>query len=237
MAQLWSAAILDAFARFSEKFGRFLPNLLALITILIVGIILAYLLRFVVHLILAAVRFDNLSERWGLSLALTRGGWNKPASHLVCRVVFWLVVFISLIMGITALGLEATTTAISNVFLYLPQALAAVIILVAGYLLAVFLARASLVAAVNAQIRSAKYISRAVRILILFSAVSMAVVQLGIAREVVVAAFSIFFGGVVLALALAFGLAGRDLARDFLERRFGRGEDNDNEKKARISHI
>jgi len=237
MAQLWSAAIIDAFARFAEKFGRFLPNLLALITILIVGIVLACLLRFVVQLILAAVRFDNLSERWGLSLALSRGGWNKPASNLICRVVFWLVIFFSLIMGISALGLEATSSAIANVFLYLPQALAAIIILVAGYLLAVFLSRASLVAAVNAHIRSAQYISRAVRILVLFSAISMAVVQLGIAREVVVAAFSIFFGGLILALALAFGLGGRDLARDFLEKRFGRTDEEGEGKKAKISHI
>ncbi len=237
MAELWSAAIIAAFARFSEKFGLFLPNLLALITILIVGIVLAYLLRFVVRLILSMVRFDSMSERWGLSLALSRGGWNKPVSHLICRVVFWLVIFFSLIMGITALGLEATTAAIANVFLYLPQALAAIIILVAGYLLAIFLGRASLVAAVNAHIRSAQYISRAVRILVLFSAISMAVVQLGIAREVVVAAFSIFFGGVILALALAFGLAGRDLARDFLEKRFGQADENGEEKKTKISHI
>ncbi len=97
-------------------------------------------------------------------------------------------------------------------------------------------ARATLIAAVNAQIVEARFLARAVRIAILLLALAMAFDQLGIAKTVIVAAFSITLGGVVLALAIAFGLGARDAAKEFIERRLKR-EETPGEKQENFSHL
>jgi hypothetical protein len=104
-------------------------------------------------------------------------------------------------------------------------------------LLAIFLAQGALIAAVNAQLRGAHFIATLIRWGVLIFTAATVLTQLGIAKEMVVAAFSIAFGGVVLALALAFGLGGRDLARELLERRLRSEKDQQEEEKDEISHL
>jgi cellobiose-specific phosphotransferase system component IIC len=139
-------------------------------------------------------------------------------------------------LGINALELAATQNFIAQFFNYLPHLFAAILILVIGYLIAFFLGQATLIGAVNAQMESAKLLSRSVRWFIIILALTMALYQLGIAETVIIAAFSIIFGGIVLALAIAFGWGGRELAKDFLERLYKRKEEKDREED-HISHI
>lgn len=94
----------------------------------------------------------------------------------------------------------------------------------------------ALIAAVNAQMESARLLSRAVRWFIITLSLTMALYHLGIAEKVIVAAFSITFGGIVLALAIAFGWGGRELAKDFLERLYKRKEKK-GEEQNRIFHV
>jgi len=103
-------------------------------------------------------------------------------------------------------------------------------------LIAIFLGQATLIAAVNAQMESAKLLSRSVRWFIITLSLTMALYHLGIAEKVIIVAFTIFFGGIVLALAIAFGWGGRELAKDFLERLYKRKEKK-GEGQNHISHI
>ena len=80
------------------------------------------------------------------------------------------------------------------------------------------LSRAALLAAVNAGYPSPKLLSWSIRFVIWALAVSMALEQVGVARQTVLAAFSIVFGAFMFGLAIAFGLGGQELARQFLER-------------------
>jgi hypothetical protein len=114
--------------------------------------------------------------------------------------------------------LKATNDLISDFFGYLPNLLVALAIVVTSYLLARFLRRSVLIAAVNAHMRHAAAMARAVQAGVLIFGFAVALEHLSIGRTVVLAAFSITFGGIVLALALAFGLAGKDQARNFLDR-------------------
>jgi len=107
---------------------------------------------------------------------------------------------------------------------------------VIGYLIAVFLGQATLIAAVNAQINSARLVSRAVRWFIIILSLTMALYHLGIAEKVIVATFTITFGGIVLALAIAFGWGGRELAKDFLEK-LSKQREKEGGEKDHISHI
>jgi small-conductance mechanosensitive channel len=88
-------------------------------------------------------------------------------------------------------------------------------------IIANFLSRAALLASVNAGQRSPKLLSWSIRFVIWILAISMALEELGLARQTVIAAFSIVFGASMLGLAIAFGLGGQDLARRALERHLG----------------
>src|SRR2546425_150658 len=96
------------------------------------------------------------------------------------------------------------------------------LILVAGWLLANFLSQTILIAAVNARLPEARLLARAAHWAVILFAVATALTHLGIGKEMVLVAFGITFGGLVFALALAFGLGGRDIARELLERRLRR---------------
>jgi hypothetical protein len=236
MGEIWREAIVDSFNKFLGKVITFLPNLLAMITILVVGFLIAWIFKKLVFLFLKAIQFDRVSERWGLTLILSRGGLIYSPASLLSRFFYWVIVLITLILGINALEVAATQNLISQFFNYLPHLFAAVIILVIGYLLAIFLGEATLVAGVNAQMESAKVISRTVRWFIIILSLTMALYHLGIAEKVIIAAFSIVFGGIVLALAIAFGWGGRDFAKDFLDRLYRKKEKGEGGQD-RISHI
>ncbi|MGZ3513998.1 MAG: mechanosensitive ion channel family protein [Thermodesulfobacteriota bacterium] len=236
MGEVWRTAIIESFNKFLGKVLIFLPNLLAMVTILIIGFLIAWAVKVLLLRFLKAIQFDKVSKQWGLSDVLSKGGVAYSPVSLLTRFFYWVIVLITLILGINALEVTATQKLITQFFNYLPNVFAAIIILVIGYLISMFLGQATLIAAVNAQMESAKILARAVRWFIIILSLTMALYQLGIAEKVIIAAFSIFFGGVVLALAVAFGWGGRDLAKDFLERLYKRREKR-GEGEDHISHI
>ena len=236
MGEVWRTAIIESFNKFLGKVLIFLPNLLAMVTILIIGFLIAWAVKVLLLRFLKAIQFEKVSKQWGLSDVLSKGGVAYSPVSLLTRFFYWVIVLITLILGINALEVTATQKLITQFFNYLPNLFAAIIILVIGYLISMFLGQATLIAAVNAQMESAKILARAVRWFIIILSLTMALYQLGIAERVIIAAFSIFFGGVVLALAVAFGWGGRDLAKDFLERLYKRREKG-GEGEDHISHI
>jgi hypothetical protein len=214
----------------------FLPNLLVMVTILIVGFLIAWVVKKLLLRFLRAIQLDKLSERWGLTHALSKGGVTYSPSHLLGQLLYWVIVLITLILGINALEVAATQNFIAQFFNYLPHLFAAILILITGYLIAIFLGQAALIAAVNAQMDSARLLGRAVRWFIIILSLTMALYHLGIADKVIIVAFTITFGAIALALAIAFGWGGRDLAKDFLENLYKRKEKKD-EGQGPISHI
>jgi hypothetical protein len=131
------------------------------------------------------------------------------------------------LLAIGALNLQIAMDLVSRAFTYLPQLLIAVAILVLGSLISGFLRRSVLIAAVNAGFPSARLLAGGVNTALMILFVAMALEHLGLGRQVIIVSFTIVFGGLVLALALSFGLAGRDLAREFLDRLTRRGEGSD----------
>src|SRR4030043_1535766 len=236
MGEIWKDAMVDSLNKFLEKVVTFLPNLLAMITILIIGFLIAWIVKKLIFRFLKAIQFDKVSEQWGLVEVLSKGGLTYPPPSLVSRFFYWVIVLITLIMGINALDVPATQNFIAHFFNYLPHLFAAILILIVGYLIAIFLGQATLIAAVNAQMESAKILSRAVRWFIIILSLTMTLYHLGIAEKVIVAAFSITFGGIVLALAIAFGWGGGALAKDFIERPYWKNKE-EGEDHNRLSHL
>jgi len=236
MGEIWKDAIMESLNKFLAKVITFLPNLLAMITIFVIGFLIAWILKVLLFRFLKAIQFDRVSDHWGLTHILSKGGMTYSPSNLLSRFIYWLIVLITLILGINALEVAATQNLIAQFFNYLPHLFAAIIILVIGYLIAIFLGQAALIGAVNAQMSSARVLSRAVRWFIIILSLAMALYHLGIAEKIIVAAFSIIFGGIVFALAIAFGWGGRELAKDFVER-LQKEKEEKGKGTDRISHI
>jgi hypothetical protein len=219
MKDLWQTAFITPLKEFLKQVGAFLPHLLAMVIILALGIFIAWMIKSLVFRLLKTVKFDQFCGRTGFSQALGRGGITETPSQLVSRVTYWAITLIFLILGLGALNLKPVDEFVALAISYLPHLVVAVVILIVGFLLGNFFGRATLIAAVNAQIAQARFLARGVRLAVILFALAMAFEQMGIATAVIVAAFSIAFGGVVLALAIAFGLGAKDAAKDFIERR------------------
>jgi hypothetical protein len=195
---------------------------LALLTFLALGLAVRWLIKVLLLRLLRAFRFDAMCERFGLGSSLAKTGTQQSPSHLIGRLSFWLVFLLFAFMGIDALDLTATANMMSGIIDFLPHTIAAIALLFLGVLLANFMAEAALIATVNAQIQEARIIATFIRWGVLLFTAAMVLTQLGIAKEIVVAAFSIMFGGVMLALAIGIGLGSQSIAKDFLEQRLRR---------------
>lgn len=219
MAQMIAEAVKQAWTHFLENVVSYLPRVLATLTIVVAGWIIGALLRVATRWILRSLRFDALSERIGLA-AMLRAADLPPASVLGGTVVFWLVFLGFVLSGIDVLGLTALQGLVVGFGAFVPRLLVAIAILAAGFVVANFAWRATLLAAVNARLSSPRLLSGAVRSLILVLAVAMALEQVAVAQTVVLTAFAIAFGAIMIGLAIAFGIGGAGLARRFLEQQF-----------------
>lgn len=218
MWEFLSEVIRKTLTGFGERMAAFGPNVLAMLVILLAGILLAGALDLLLRLLLPRLGFDHFARRLGLALILQKGGVRRPASAALATVLAWAVLAVFVLLAIGALNLQFAMDLVSRTFSYLPQVLIAGALLLLGALVAGFVRRSVLIAAVNAGLSSARFLAGGAHTALMVLFAAMALQHLGVGREVILVAFAILFGGVVLALSLAFGLAGRDLARGFLER-------------------
>ena len=226
MREAWTDILMTSLREVAHRLALVAPRLLATVTLILVGWVMAAVARRLTVRILQAADLDGRCRRWGLTATLSRSGVRQPPTMLVGRLIFWTLFLVALLMGIEALEMPATAGLVAVVLRFLPNLIVAVLVMAIGWLLANFLGQAALIGAVNAQVAGAPLIAGAVRWLVLVFAGGAALTQLGIAREMVLLAFGIAFGGTVLALALAFGLGGKELAREILESRL-RKQDED----------
>ena len=219
MREMIVAELSQAMHELVQEFAHLLPRLLVMLIIVCVGWLIAYVVKVMLRSALRLLKFDRLSEDAGAAQLLNKVALPS-STELLSRLVFWVVLLGFILLGINALGVIALEEDIARFFLFLPRLFVAVLILFFGMFASSFFSRAVLLAAVNANLRSARILSFSVRVMIVVLAVSMAFEELGVAENTILAAFSIMFGALMLGLAIAFGTGGRDLARQFLERRF-----------------
>ncbi|HTU01389.1 MAG TPA: hypothetical protein VMG58_06220 [Candidatus Sulfotelmatobacter sp.] len=233
MPEGWTDILTETLREAGQRLAIVAPRILAMLALIVLALVAASLARRLTVRLLRLARFDTGAARWGLGGALGRLGVREPPAVLAGQLVYWSLVLIGLLLGLEALEMPAANELIGLALWLLPNLLVAGIVLLAGWLLANFLSQAALIAAVNAQVAGAPLIAFAVRWLVLVFAGGAALTQLGIAREMVLLAFGIAFGGTVLALAMAFGLGAKELAREILESRL-RKRDEDRDP---VSHV
>jgi len=232
MNNLLDRVVMEPFDRFIERLLTFLPDIMTAVLVLAAGIVLGFILKSLFLRVFHAIKIDRLSERSGAVEMMKKGGVKEPISAILARLIGWLTVISFVILSLRSLNIPAVERILERFILYLPNLFVAGIIVFLGYFLSNFLGRAALIAAVNAGFKLSGMMARSVKLTIFLLTATMALEQLGIGRETIIIAFAVIFGGVVFALSLAFGLGGRDIAKEFLEKKI-RGE----EKKDDINHL
>lgn len=226
MREMIITELTQAFQQMVRTVAHYLPRLVVMLVIAFVGWVIAYLLKVLARSILRLTRFSRLSESAGATRLLTRAALPS-STELLSRFIFWVAWIGFILLGISVLGIAGLQEYISRFFLFVPRLFVALVILFFGFLAASFFARAALLAAVNANFRSSQLVSVSIRVIISIFALSMVLEVLGVAEETMLIAFGAAFGAIMLGLAIAFGLGGKDLARDFLEKRLRKEEKED----------
>ncbi len=211
--------ILEPFERLARQLAQVVPALVTVVFILLVGAALAYLARRVTHGALVLLKFDRLVAGTGLSGAIERTALFRSPSEFGGRVAQGAVWVFIILFALSAAGTEVTDTLVARFVNYIPDFVTAILVLLLGSAVSQFLSRSALLAAVNAQWVGARFIAGGVRVLLMSLTVVVALEQLRIGRTALLVSFAILFAGIVIAGAIAFGLGGRDLARELLESR------------------
>ncbi|MDA8364438.1 MAG: hypothetical protein M0Z84_11655 [Gammaproteobacteria bacterium] len=209
--------LLEPVREFMTQVGELLPKLVLAIVILLVGWLLAKLLRLAVAKTLHAINFHVLTERAGIDGFLRQGGIGTDTSGVLVLLLYWLVILAALMVAFNSLGLTHVTEVVGRVALFIPDVILAVLILAFGGYFARFVERTITAYGKNVGVADAELLGQLARYAILVFVVLIALEQVQVETELVHQSFLILLGGVVLAAAIAFGLGGQQWAARMLE--------------------
>ena len=228
MREMIISELSQALHEIARSFAHFLPRVIVMLILALVGWVFASVVKVVLRSVLRLVKFDKLSENAGASQLLSKAALPS-ATEMLSRFVFWVAWLGFILLGVSVLGILGLQEQIARFFLFLPRLFVAMLIMFFGLLAASFFSRAALLAAVNANVPSPRILSLAVRSIIIVFVLSVVFEELGLAEQTMLVAFGIAFGALMLGLAIAFGIGGRDLAQRFLEKRIVREKKQGNE--------
>lgn len=226
MVQEITDALVQSWRNFASAFVLFVPRLVAALIIFAGGFVLSLLVRRAIERILAWLHFERLTLRTGASEMLRMAEMPR-AEVLIGKTIFWIVWIGFIVSAVDTLQFGPFRGLVQEFFRFVPRVLLAMLVLSLGFLVGNFLWRATLLASVNAGLPGARLLSGALRILVNAIGVVMALEQLGLATTVVLTAFAIAFGALMLGLAIAFGLGGKETARQLLEQQMRATKERD----------
>ncbi|HIA02894.1 MAG TPA: hypothetical protein EYN06_04155 [Myxococcales bacterium] len=200
---------MDQFQGWVESSG---PKLLGAVVILVVGWLIAKLVKAGLVKFLKMVKLDTVAEKAGIDRFLARGNIQNGSTEVLGVLVYWMLLFLTLLIAAKTLGLTDAQALVGDVLSFIPKVILAVVILIVGLSFSGFVADVVQTGAVNAQVREARMLSNLSRWSIVILVAIMALNQVDIDTNFMSQAFLILFAALCLAMALAFGLGCRDLA-------------------------
>ncbi len=208
----------ESLRSFMLQLGAFLPKILGAIIILIIGWIIAKIIKMLIVRVLKLFRLDYLTEKSGIEKFLKDGGLKLTSVEILGALVYWMIMLIVLLAAFNSLGLSVASDLFRQIILYIPNVFVAVAILIIGLFLANFVSEILLTYLKNVGVEKSEVMSRLSYYAVIIFAVLIALDQLNIGTDIINSAFKYVIGGVCLALALAFGLGGREWAAHILEK-------------------
>jgi hypothetical protein len=229
MTLLSAVKVGDSVQQALDRFFGFLPNLLGFLVILVIGYIVARVVKGILTKVLEKVGLDRALHSGHTGQYVEKVSPGARPSRLVGSIAFWFLFLGAISLAVSALKIAALTTFVSAIYGYLPNVIAAVIIfVVAG---AIAGAVATLVTRTMGDTPTGKLVASIVPVLIMAIAAFMILNQLQIAPAIVTITYAVLLGSLGLGMALAFGLGGRETAAQLVAGAYDRGQEQKGQVK------
>lgn len=212
----WRIIVIDPIKETLVKVGTFLPILIGVLFILVVGWLIAKVIQRLVTRVLILARLDVASERTGIANFLARGEIKYTLSELIGMLTYWLVMLIAFVTAVDALGLRVAAQLLDKIVLYIPNVVVSIFILSLGTFAAVFLGGIVRTAATNAGVTFGRLLGQIAQLIVIIFAIAMTLEQLNIGTRIIAISLNVILGAAGLACALAFGLGCKDMAARFI---------------------
>ncbi len=216
--QTWEIAVSNSLQNLWIKTISFLPNLFGAVIIFIVGVMISVSLGMLITKIMKKLKFNKASDEIGLTHMLEHGGIKTDIPTLIGETVKWFLFFVFLMAATDILNLPQITQFLNSILLYVPNVIVAVIILALTVLIANFIGNVISKSEKTTRIPNSKIIGSISKWAILVFGIMAALVQLGVATSLITVLFTGFVGMISIAGGLAFGLGGKDKARQILDK-------------------
>ena len=207
---------IESSQQFLNEIAIALPKILGALLILIIGWIIAKLLKRLFVKLLRMVRFNFLTEKSGIEKFLKEGGVKTDSIEILGTLLYWIIMLIVIMATLNSLNLTAASALFNEIMLYIPNIAVAIVILIIGIYLARMVSQIVKTSLKSMQDKTSDLISHISYVVIIIMTIFLTLGQLNIAQNIVSSAFIIVFGAICLALALAFGLGGREKASEIL---------------------
>ena len=208
----WQSNVMGPVEAMSTRVMGFLPTLVSVIVILIVGWIIATLVQKVVTRFLKLARLDTASEKTGIANILTKGDINYTLSEIIGVIIYWLVMLVVVLAAVNTLQLTVAAELLNRVILYVPNVIASVFILVLGIFFSSVVASAVRTTAANAGIQQSRFLAQMTQTTISIFVFLEALKQLGIDTTLIDLIIKAVLGALALGVGLAIGLGCKDMA-------------------------
>lgn len=212
---MWETLIVGPVKSVISQAGLFISALAGVVVILLIGWIIAKIVRNIIVRLLKVI--DSLAETAGVNDVLAKGGIKYSPSGLVGAIFYWLILLATLSVAINTVGLTVAADLLNQVILYIPNVIAAIIVLILGGFAARFLTNVVQATTANIGLEQSRLLGKIVEVIVIVFVIVVALEQLRIGQYVIGPATLIILASLGLAIALAFGLGARDLAKDTLE--------------------
>jgi len=196
------------------QIGAFMPRLLIAALVIVGGWLLAKIVHLAVIKALRAINFNILTERSGLDGFLEQGGVSMDTSAIVGLLTYWLVILAALLIAFNGLGLTTITDLLGRVVWFVPNVFVAILVLAFGSYFARFVGGAVAAHCRNIKLQDADFLGKLAQYAIMVFVVLIALDQIQVGGDIVRESFLVILAGFVFALALAFGLGGKDWAAE-----------------------
>jgi hypothetical protein len=208
----------ESFQQFLNEIAVALPQIIGALLILLIGWIIAKVIKRLVVKGLKLVRFNYLTDKAGIEKFLTDGGVKVSSIDVIGTLVYWIIMLIVILATLNSLKLTAASTLFNEIMLYIPNIIVAIIILILGIYFARLVSQVLVTSLKNMQEKTAVTIGNIAYYAIIVLTVFIILGQLNIGEQIVNGAFIILFGAICLAFGLAFGLGGKDWASDIIKK-------------------
>lgn len=214
---LYDAIIFEPLRDMMQRVAHFVPTLLLALVILIVGYVLAHAIERALTKLLKMIEFDKVAEKMGLVHVLKIGDVKQKPSELIGTLTYLVLIITTLLMSVKTFGLTAVSGLLDAVLGFVPSVIGGLLVLTIGMIIAKIVSSLVYVIARNMDMPVPETISRLCKYAIMVFVATMFLKEIGFVALFEGEHYTIFIGGIIFAVALAFGLAGKDIASRYLD--------------------